>query len=316
MGAEMNSLFETALITATLAATIRGAAPILLAALGESFVERSGLLNLGIEGMMVAGAFSSFLVALKINSLFWGFAAAAGVGLTLGFIFGFLTISLRVNQVVVGLGLTIFASSMTSFLHRVIFGNQFPILFGGGGSSEIPFLSKIPFIGQALFDQHWLVYVTLTLVPVVYVLMYKTSFGLRVRAVGETPQAADVSGVSVSRIRYCAILFGGLMASLGGAFLALGDLAFFVPDMIMGRGYIAIAVVMLGKWNPVKVCFGALLFGFALALTSSLQVAGIKISPDFILMLPYLVVIVTLVIFARSTNLPSALGRPYERGKK
>jgi simple sugar transport system permease protein len=316
MDVEMSALFETALITATLAATLRGATPILLAALGESYAERSGLLNLGIEGMMVAGAFSSFLVALKLNSPFWGFLAAAGVGLTLGLIFGFLTISLRVNQVVVGLGFTILASSMTSFLHRVIFGNQFPILSGAGGSSEIPFLSGIPLIGQALFNQHWLVYITLAMVPLMYVLMYKTRFGLRVRAVGETPHAADVSGVSVYHIRYYAILFGGLMAGLGGAFLALGDLAFFVPDMIMGRGFIAIAVAMLGKWNPLKVCLGGLLFGFALALTSSLQVAGIKISPDFILMIPYLVVIITLVIFARSTNLPSALGRPYERGKK
>ena len=149
-----------------------------------------------------------------------------------------------------------------------------------------------------------------------HILMYKTSFGLRIRAVGETPWAADASGISVYRIRYYAILLGGLLASLGGAFLALGDLAFFVPDMNMGRGYIAIVVVMLGKWNPVKVCLGGLLFGFALALTSSLQVAGIKISPDFILMMPYLVVIITLLLFARSTNLPSALCKPYERGKK
>ena len=146
--------------------------------------------------------------------------------------------------------------------------------------------------------------------------MYKTSFGLRVRAVGETPWAADASGVNVYRTRYYTIMLGGLLAGLGGAFLALGDLAFFVPNMIMGRGYIAIVVVMLGKWNPAKVFLGGLLFGLALALTSALQITGIKISPDFILMTPYLVVIAALVIFARSTNLPAALCIPYERGQK
>ena len=310
----MNALFETALITAILASTIRGTTPILLAALGEAYAERSGLLNLGIEGMMVAGAFSSFVVALKINSLLSGFVFAAVVGLTLALVFGILTITLGVNQIVAGLGLTIFARSMCSFLHRVIFGNQFPILFEAGGTSEIPLLSRIPVIGQALFNQHWLVYLTFSMVPVMYILMYKTRFGLRVRAVGEAPRAADASGVNIHRTRYYAILLGGLLASLGGAFLALGDLAFFVPDMIMGRGYIAIVVVMLGKWNPVRVCFGGLLFGFALALTSALQVAGIKLSPDFILMTPYLVVMITLLLFARSTNLPSALCIPYKRG--
>jgi simple sugar transport system permease protein len=312
----MSSPFEWALITTIIASTLRGTTPILLAALGEAYVERSGLLNLGIEGMMVAGAFSSFLVALKVNNLIYGFLAGAAVGLALGLVFGVLAITLRVNQIVVGLGLTIFAHSMCSFLHRVIFGSQFPILFGAGATSEIPLLSGIPFIGQALFNQHWLVYLTFLMVAPMYALMYKTRFGLRIRAVGEAPLAADASGVNVYRIRYFAILLGGVMAGLAGAFLALGDLAFFVPNMNMGRGYIAIVVVMLGKWHPVRVCLGGLLFGFALALTSALQVMGIKISPDFILMTPYVVVIVALMLFARSTNLPSALCIPYKRGER
>jgi simple sugar transport system permease protein len=154
------------------------------------------------------------------------------------------------------------------------------------------------------------------MIPVLYFIMYKTSLGLRVRSVGETPWAADASGVNVFRIRYFTTALGGLLAGLGGAFLSLGDLSFFVPDMVQGRGYIAIVVVMLGKWNPVKVGLGAILFGFALSLTSALQIVGLKISPDFILMTPYLVVIAALVIFARSTNLPAALCIPYERGQK
>jgi simple sugar transport system permease protein len=311
----MNSLFESALITAVIASTLRGTTPILLAALGDAYVERSGLLNLGIEGMMVGGAFASFVAALKLNNLMVGFLTAAAVGLTLGLVFAILTVTLRVNQIVVGLGLTIFAHSMSSFLHRVIFGNQFPILFGAGQTNPIPVLCRIPVVGQGVFDQHWLVYVAFLLVPALYVLMYKTRFGLRIRAVGESPWAADAAGVNVNRIRYCAMLAGGLMAGLGGAFLALGDLAFFVPDMIMGRGYIAIVVVMMGKWNPAKICLGGLLFGFALALTSALQVAGLNVSPDFILMTPYLVVIVALLLFARSTSLPSSLCIPYKRGE-
>ncbi len=312
----MNAYFDPALLTAILASTLTGTTPILLAALGEAFTERSGLLNLGIEGMMVAGAFSGFVAALKLDSLVFGFIWAAAAGLTLGLVFGILTVALRVNQIVVGLGLTLFAHSMCSFLHRVIFGNQFPLLVDAGGTNEIPYFSRIPIIGQALFNQHWLVYVTFLTVPLMYILMYKSTFGLRIRAVGDAPRAADACGVNVGRIRMVAILLGGLTAGLGGAFLALGDLAFFVPDMIMGRGYIAIVVVMLGKWNPVRVCLGGLLFGFALALTSALQVAGLNISPDIILMTPYLVVIATLIIFARSTSLPASLCIPYERGQR
>ena len=312
----MSSLFDMALIGAVLASTLRGTTPILLGALGETYVERSGLLNLGLEGMMVAGAFASFLVGFKLDSLVFGFMAAAGTGLILGLLFGFMTITLRVNQIVVGLGITIFASAGCNFLHRVIFGSQFPILFTAGQTCEIPFLSSIPLIGQPLFNQHWLLYLTFLSVPILYYIMYRTRLGLRIQAVGETPWAVDASGVNVFKTRYIAILFGGVMGGLAGAFMSLGDLAFFVPNMIMGRGYIAIVVVMLGKWNPLKVFFGALLFGFSLSLTSALQVAGVKISPDFILMIPYLVVIVTLLIFARSTNLPAALCVPYERGKK
>jgi simple sugar transport system permease protein len=312
----VNSLLDSALIAAVIASTLRSTAPILLAALGEAYVERAGLLNLGIEGMMVAGAFSSFLLGLKMDNLLLGFLSAGLVGILLGLVFGLMTITLRVNQIVVGLGLTIFSDSGCSFLHRVIFGNQFPILFGAGGTNEIPLLSKIPVIGQSIFNQHWLLYISFLLIPVLYVIMYKSRLGLRIRAVGETPWAADASGVNVFRIRYVTIALGGLLAGLGGAFLALGDLSFFVPDMIQGRGYIAIVVVMLGKWNPVNVGLGALLFGFALSLTSALQVMGVNISPDFILMTPYLVVIAALLIFARSTNLPSALCIPYERGYK
>ena len=195
----MISLMDSALIVAVIASTLRGTAPILLAALGETYVERAGLLNLGIEGMMVAGAFSSFLVGLKMDNLMLGFLTAGLVGIFFGLVFGLMTITLKVNQIVVGLGLTIFLHSGCSFLHRVIFGNQFPMLFGAGGTNEIPFLSKIPLIGQPVFNQHWLLYVAFLMIPVLYFIMYKTSLGLRVRSVGETPWAAD-AGVRAKQI--------------------------------------------------------------------------------------------------------------------
>ncbi len=287
----------------------------LLAACGETYSESSGILNLGIEGMMVAGAFSSFLVGLQTNIVSLGFLVAAIIGAGLGLVTGFLVISLRLNQIVVGLGMTIFVGSLCNLLHRVIFGNQFPILWDAGLSSEIPILSKIPVVGQSLFNQHWLVYITLAFVPALYFILYKTRLGLRIRAVGQKPWAADASGVNVYGIRYFTIIFAGVLASTGGAFLAIGDLAFFVPGMVQGRGYIAIVIVMLGQRNPIKVFLGSLLFGFALSLTSALQVVGVKVSPDFILTLPYLVVIVTLIVIAKSASLPAALCIPYKRGE-
>ena len=287
----------------------------LLAALGETYAESSGILNLGIEGMMVAGAFASFLVGIQTQTVLLGFAGAMLVGAVLGAITGFLVINLRLNQIVVGLGMTIFISAFCNLLHRIIFGSQFPMLWGAGITTEIPVLSKIPVVGQALFNQHWLVYVTLASIPAFYFLLFRTRLGLRIRAVGETPRAADASGVNVYRIRFFSIILAGVLASTGGAFLSIGDLAFYVPGMVQGRGYIAIVIVMLGKWNPIKVFLGSLLFGFALSLTSALQVAGVKISPDFILTLPYLVVILTLIMVAKSTSLPAALCVPYKRGE-
>ena len=312
----LSEILQASLIAMVLASTIRGSMPLLLSALGETYSESSGILNLGVEGMMIAGAFTAFMVGLETDIMALGILCSGIVGASLGLLLGFLTISLRVNQIVVGLAITIFAHGACSFLYRVIFGNQFPMLFGAGVTTPIPHLSKIPILGEGVFNQHWMVYVALfVLVPILYFVLFKTSLGLRIRAAGEMPWAADASGVNVFRVRYLSVVVGGILAGLGGGFLAVGDLAFFLPDMIQGRGFIAIVVVMLGRWNPVKVLLGSLLFGFALCLTSALQVIGIQISPDFILMLPYMVVIVALLL-ARATSLPAALCIPYERGER
>lgn len=309
-------LLSKAFFVVLFGTSLRASTPLLLAALGETYTESSGVLNLGIEGIMLSGAFGGFVVALFTGSLLFGFVAGIFIGLALALITGFLTITLGVNQIVVGLGITILASGMTSFLFRILFGTRFPILPVVATKLRIPVLADIPYIGGAVFNQHLVVYLSLALIPVLHILLYRTSFGLKVRAVGEAPISADAGGVDVAWVRFACLLLGGALAGLGGAFLAIGDLSFFVSNMTLGRGFIAIAIVMLGKWNPYRVFLGALLFGVTQSLSSGLQVLGVNVRPEFILMLPYVMVIVALVVIARHTLLPSAFGLPYRRGEK
>lgn len=303
-------------ITALLGSGLIAAVPLLLAALGETFTERAGLLNLGLEGMMLIGAFTGFYVALNSESIWAGLLAGTGTGLLLGLLFGWLTISLRVDQVIVGLGLTIFAGGLTGFLFRDLYGQRFPTLPVASKKLAVPLLSEIPVAGPALFNQQLLVYLAWLLVIVFAFVLARTRFGLEVRAVGENPFAADAAGVNVFRIRYLAVMIGGTMAGLGGAFLSVGDLNFFVPGMTVGQGFIAIAVAMLGKWRPYRVFAGAVLFGILRSLANGLQVIGVDIRPEFVLMLPYLGIMAALVFLAGRSSLPAALGIPYERGHK
>ncbi len=303
-------------ITALLGSGLIAAVPLLLAALGETFTERAGLLNLGLEGMMLIGAFTGFYVALNSESIWAGLLAGTGTGLLLGLLFGWLTISLRVDQVIVGLGLTIFAGGLTGFLFRDLYGQRFPTLPVASKKLAVPILSEIPVAGPALFNQQLLVYLAWLLVIVFAFVLARTRFGLEVRAVGENPFAADAAGVNVFRIRYLAVMIGGTMAGLGGAFLSVGDLNFFVPGMTVGQGFIAIAVAMLGKWRPYRVFAGAVLFGILRSLANGLQVIGVDIRPEFVLMLPYLGIMAALVFLAGRSSLPAALGIPYERGHK
>ncbi|MCL4303012.1 MAG: ABC transporter permease [Anaerolineae bacterium] len=303
-------------VTVLLSAGLIAAVPLLLAALGETFAERAGLLNLGLEGMMLLGAFGGFFVALNSGSTWAGLAAGLGIGLMVGLLFGWLTITLQVDQVIVGLGLTIFGGGLTGFLFRDLYGQQFPTLAASAQKISVPFLSSIPILGPALFQQQLVVYLAWGLVAVFAFILTRTRFGLEIRAVGESPLAADAAGVNVARTRYLAILIGGMMAGLGGAFLSVGDLNFFVPGMTVGQGFIAIAIAMLGKWRPYRVFIGAVLFGLLRSLANGLQIIGVNIQPEFILMLPYLGIIVALVLLAGRTSLPAALGVPYRRGQK
>jgi simple sugar transport system permease protein len=236
------------------------------------------------------------------------------IGLACGLLFGLLAISLRVDQVIVGLGITVFATGLTGFLFREFYGRQFPMLPISQQKVAIPVLSEIPVIGSVFFNQQVMVYLTWGLVAVFNFVLIRTTFGLEVRAVGESPFAADAAGVKVFRVRYLAIAIGGAMAGLGGAFLSVGDLNFFVPGMTVGLGFIAIAITMLGGGRPARVLVSAVVFGILRSLSNGLQVIAVQMRPEFILMLPYIGIIGLLIVVADRSGLPAALALPYERG--
>lgn len=312
----MNTIELGTFITALLSSGLVSAVPLLFAALGETFAERAGLLNLGIEGMMLIGAFIGFYVAFSTDSAVAGLAAGLVSGVVLGLLFGFLAITLRVDQIIIGLGITIFAGGITGYLFRDLYGRRFPSLSVGLNKIKIPVLSDIPILGPVLFDQQLMVYLAILLVVVFAFVLNRARFGLEIRAVGERPFAADAAGVNVFFVRYVAITIAGGMAGLGGAFLSVGDLSFFVPGMTVGMGFIAIAVTMLGKWDPYRVFVGAVLFGVLRSLSTGLQIVGVQLRPEFLLMIPYVGIIVALVVLAGRTSLPAALAQPYERGQK
>lgn len=312
----MNNIEVGAFVTVLLSSGLISAVPLLFAALGETFAERAGLLNLGVEGMMLIGAFTGFVVALNTESAVAGLAAGLVIGMVLGLVFGLLAITLRVDQIIVGLGITIFASGITGYLFRDLYGRRFPSLPVSLNKVAIPVLSDIPILGSVLFEQQLIVYLAFVLVVVFAVILNRTRFGLEMRAVGESPFAADAAGVNIFFVRYVAIAIAGGMAGLGGAFLSVGDLSFFVPGMTVGMGFIAIAITMLGKWDPYRVFVGAVLFGVLRSLSTGMQIIGVQLRPEFVLMIPYLGIIVALVVLAGRTSLPAALALPYERGHK
>lgn len=312
----MNGIDLAAFASAMLAAGLLAAVPLVLAALGEAVAERAGLLNLGIEGMMLAGAFFGFLAAWSTGNVVAGMAAGVAAGVALGLLFGVLAVGLQVDQVLVGLAITIFSAGLTAFLYRDIFGRQNPSAAVEPLVVSIPLLRDIPVLGPALFDRQLLFYLAYATVPVFAFLLARTRFGLEVRAVGETPFAADAAGVNVARVRYLAILIGGAMAGLAGAFLAVADLKLFQVGMTVGTGFIALAITMVGGWNPWRILAAAVLFGMLRSLGNGLQILGIDIRTEFVTMLPYLGIMVALVLLAGRTALPSALGVPYARGRR
>ena len=299
------------LLVGLLAATLRVATPLIFGTMGELLSERSGILNLGIEGTMFLGAFVGFTAAYTSGSIWLGFLAAVAAGVLAGLLMGLLTVSLGLNQHVSGLGLTLFLTGLSLFAFRLIFGER------SVQPSIEPFPKFSPFGNTAIlgpvFEQYALTYLAIGLVPLFWWLIYRTSFGLQLRAVGENPEAVDAAGVSVFRMRYLALgIAGGLMAA-GGAFLSLAQLGSFIFGIIAGRGWVCIALIIFANWHPVKVFWGALLFGGVFALQLRLQVTGLRLPYELFLALPYLVTILALTIAGRNASAPGALLKAYRR---
>lgn len=298
-----------------IAATFRISTPILLAATGETYAERSGVLNLGIEGTMLFGAFVGFFVANATGSLWFGLLMAIVFGVLSGLLMGLLTVTLGVNQHVSGLSVTLLLTGLSLFAFRLNFG-------GGGGTppritpfEQIKPLGDIPFLG-GISEQYLLTYITfLVVVPLAWWVLYKTNFGLQIRAVGENPEAADAAGINVYAVRYAALAIGGGLMAAGGAFLALAQVGSFTHAIISGRGWVAIAIVIFGNWNPRRVMWGALIFGGTFALQLRLQAMGLQLPVPYeaFLALPYIVTIIALVIAGRNASYPAALLKPYRR---
>lgn len=308
-------LFTEAFLTALLAGAISAGIPLLLVGLGEQMSEKAGVLNIGIEGMMLMGAYTGFLIAWQTESMALGFLAGAGGGLFVALFMAVFCVRLGLNQIVIGIALTLGAEGATAILHYFQFSRTYPRL-PATFKWEIPFLSDMPVIGPALFGREPIVYVALILVVLFAYLYRRTHFGLALQAAGDKPAALDSAGVDVLTVRSIAVLTTGALAGLGGAFMAIVGAGIFVPFMTHGSGFIGIVLAMLARGRPSWVLGGAALFGACLSMTTALQVAGIDVPTDVIQMLPFAAVMVVLVVLGNNAKLPVSLGTAYARGER
>ena len=296
-----------------LRATIRYSTPLLGASMGEAISERAGIVNVSLEGMMLFGALGGVLGAYYTEQLWIAVLCAMLAGLLLAAIQAFFSITLAVNQVVVGIALNIASLGATTYISRSVFGVAESPQVTGIKPLPIPLLSKIPFVGRVLFDQSILVYITYLLVPVVGFVLMRTEWGLKLRAVGEHPEGAASLGVGVERIRYAAVMICGLFAGLAGSFFSLVQLNQFVEGMTGGRGFIALAVVVVGKWVPRRLAVVALIFGMLDALALRAQALALGIPYHLLLALPYLVTLLIYAGLVGEARPPAALAKPYIR---
>ncbi len=301
-----------------LAAMLRVATPLIYATIGEVLCERSGVLNLGIEGIMFLGAFAGFAVAAQVSAagivgyLWIGLLGAIIAGGLMGLLMAFFSVTLGVNQHVAGLGITLLCTGLALFGFRLVFGES-SVLPSVEPFGQASIFGAMPLLGP-IFRQYLLTYVAfLVLIPLAWWLLYRTSFGLQLRAVGENPEAADAAGVNVFRTRYVALIGGSALMAVGGAFLSLAQLGAFSPGIIAGRGWVCIALVIFARWDPIRAAWGALLFGGVFALQLRLQTLGLALPFELFLALPYLVTIAALAIAGRNAAYPGAYLQPYRR---
>ncbi len=311
----MDALLTEAFLTSLIFGAVTAGVPLLLAGLGEQISEKAGVLNIGIEGMMLFGAYAGFAAAYFSGSFWFGFLMGGIGGMAVAAIVVLLCIRFGLNQIVIGIGVTIGFEGLTALLHFVQFSKTYPRL-DQAPVWELPGLSAIPVLGKALFSHSPIVYLAVLLVVGLGWMFRSTFIGLNLESAGAKPAALDAAGVSVTATRAGAVLSTGFLAGLGGAYMANVGAGLFVPFMTGGAGFIGIVLAMLARGNPVWVLLGAALFGISLAMTTALQVAGINIPTDVVQMLPFAMVMLVLVIFARHSVLPPALGLPYVRGDR
>ena len=300
-------MLEAILLTIVTAST-----PLLFAAMGELVTERSGVLNLGVEGMMAVGAVFGFVVGLNSGSHLLGIIAAGGAGMTLSLLFAILVLGLGINQVASGLALTLLGLGLSGLAGTSVVGRSMPSL----EPVDIPLLSDLPVVGQLVFGQTWLVYLSLALVAAVGWFIDRTRQGLLLRAVGDDHHSAHTLGHSVMRIRLRAIIFGGLCAGIGGGYLSLAYTPLWIEGMVAGRGWIAVALVVFASWTPWRVLLGAYLFGAVSILQLHSQAMGIGIPSQALTSLPYIATVLVLVLIGRDRlrmmrNTPACLGVPF-----
>ncbi len=308
----MEEFLSQGMIIGVIATGLRLATPYLLAALGEMFSQRSGIYNLGLEGIMLMGAFFGFYVNLTTGSPYLGLLAALAVGALMGLLMALVSVTLKAEQGISGIGMYMLGLGLSGLFFRLYIGGITTI--EGLKPLRIPLLSDIPVVGAIFFNHDLLVYLSFLLVPLAWLVLYKTGWGLKVRAVGTTPEAADTLGVSVGRVRYQCLLLGSMMAGLAGAAITIGNAHVFADNITAGRGFIAIALVYFGRWSPWGILAGSLLFSMADSAQLWVQVLGINFPYELAVILPYVVTIIALAITFGRVWAPAALGRPFERG--
>jgi simple sugar transport system permease protein len=304
-------LFTANVILGILASGIRLATPYLYAAIGETFGQRSGVLNLGVEGQMLLGAFAGFFVVFRTGNPWLGLLAAILIGALMGLAMGFISVTLHAEQGISGIGVYLFGLGMSDLLFQKLVGTVETVK--GFQPINIPILSDLPFIGKVFFQQNILVYLAFLLVPVGWFVLNKTTLGLMIRAVGENPEAADSLGVNVKGIRYFTCILGGTLSGVAGASLSIALLNVFQQNLTSGQGFIAVALVYFGGWRPLGVMFGSLLFSMVNSLQLWVQTLQIPVPSDIAVMMPYVLTILALVIAVQRVRPPTALTKPFAR---
>ncbi len=309
----MNDIASAGVLGGILISMIRLATPFLYAAVGETFAQTSGVVNLGVDGIMLLSAYGAFYVALNTGNLWLALLTAAAIGLLMGLLMSFISVTLKAEQGISGIGLYMFGLGMSSLLFKITIGTVKTI--DGFQPVKIPLLGNIPGVGPILFTHSLPVYGAFLLVPIAWWVLDKTTLGLKIKSVGQNPAAADSLGINVDRIRYFSVCLGAVLAGLAGASLSTALVDLFQDNLTAGQGFIAVALVYFGGWNPWGVLGGALLFSVVNSIQLWMQVLGVKIPSDVAVMLPYLLTIAALTVTVNRVRQPAALNKPFERGE-